>query len=207
MLVAGRTYPSARDRILDAAERLVVARGVNSLTVEAVITEAQISKGGFFHHFATKDALLTAIVDRLSKRMSDDAAERAARDPEPRGARLRAQIALAFDAGKLATAAPRALLLALIEAAGAQPEIARHLCELNGESFARDAAEDISEGRAIAIQLALDGYWLSQALGTVALTEGQMQALRDALLALAQPEAGAGRPPRRRRAPRKGGSS
>ncbi|WP_438026654.1 TetR/AcrR family transcriptional regulator [Sorangium sp. So ce233] len=203
--MATRIYPSARDRILDAAERLVVSRGVNSLTIEAVITEAQISKGGFFHHFATKDALLTAIIDRLSKRMTDDAAERAARDPEPRGARLRAQIALAFDADKLKTAAPRALLLALIEAAGAQPEIARHICTLNAEAFARDVVEDISEGRAIAIQLALDGFWFSQALGTTALTERQMQALRDALLALAQPEAGAGRPPGRRRASKKGG--
>ena len=127
--MARRTYPSARDRILDAAERLIVARGANSLTVEAVITEAQISKGGFFHHFATKDALLTAIIDRLSKRVTDDAAERAARDPEPRGARLRAQIALAFDAGKLESAAPRALLLSLIEAAGARPEIARHVID------------------------------------------------------------------------------
>ncbi|KYF62875.1 TetR family transcriptional regulator [Sorangium cellulosum] len=205
--MATRTYPSARDRILDAAERLVVSRGVNSLTIEAVITEAQISKGGFFHHFATKDALLTAIIDRLSKRMADDAEERAARDPEPRGARLRAQIALAFDAEKGETAAPRALLLALIEAVGAQPEMARHIGKLNAEAFARDVAEDISEGRAIAIQLALDGFWLSEALGTAALTEGQMQALRDALLALAQPEAGAGRGPGRPRAPRKGGRS
>ncbi|WP_433932765.1 TetR/AcrR family transcriptional regulator [Sorangium cellulosum] len=200
-----RTYPSARDRILDAAERLIASRGVNSLTIEAVITEAQISKGGFFHHFATKDALLTAIVDRLSKRMTDDAAERAARDPEPRGARLRAQIALAFDAEKLKTAAPRALLLALIEAADGEPEIARHISKMNAEAFARDVAEDISEGRAIAIQFALDGFWLSEALGTAALTEGQLQALRDALLALAQPEAGAGRGPARPRAPRKGG--
>ncbi|KYF58491.1 TetR family transcriptional regulator [Sorangium cellulosum] len=203
--MSARTYPSARDRILDAAERLVVARGVKSLTVEAVITEAQISKGGFFHHFATKDALLTAIIDRLSKRVTDDAAERAARDPEPRGARLRAQIALAFDAGKLETAAPRALLLALIEAVGAQPEIARHIIKVNAETFARDVAEDISEGRAIAIQFALDGFWFSQALGTAALTEGQRQALRDALLALAQPEAGAGRGPTRPRGSRKGG--
>ncbi|WP_437507941.1 TetR/AcrR family transcriptional regulator [Sorangium sp. So ce1099] len=202
-----RTYPSARERILDAAERLVVSRGVNSLTVEAVLTEAKISKGGFFHHFATKDALLTAIIDRLSKRVNDDAAERAARDPEPRGARLRAQIALAFDAEKRDSAAPRALLLALIEAVGAQPEIARHVCKLNAESFARDVAEDIPEGRAIAIQLALDGFWFSQALGTTALTEGQMQALRDALSALAQPEAGAGRRPSRPRAPRKGSRS
>ncbi|WP_437485556.1 TetR/AcrR family transcriptional regulator [Sorangium sp. So ce1014] len=200
-----RTYSSARERILDAAERLLASRGVNQLTIEAVITDARISKGGFFHHFATKDALLTAVLDRLSARVSDDSAKRAARDPEPRGARLRAQIALAFDADRCETAAPRALLLALIEAASAQPAVARRAGELIAEAFARDAAEDIPEGRAIAIQFALDGFWFSQALGTAALTEGQLRALRDALLALAQPEAGAGRRPRRPRASKKGG--
>ncbi|WP_437813960.1 TetR/AcrR family transcriptional regulator [Sorangium sp. So ce1078] len=202
-----RTYSSARERILDAAERLVVSRGVNQLTIEAVITEAGISKGGFFHHFATKDALLMAIVDRLSARVTEDAAKRATQDPEPRGARLRAQIALAFDADKRETAAPRALLLALIEAVSAQPALARHVSALNAEVFARDAAEDIPEGRAIAIQFALDGFWFSEALGTAALTEGQLRALRDALLVLAQPEAGAGRRPRRPRASKKGGQS
>ncbi|KYF84318.1 TetR/AcrR family transcriptional regulator [Sorangium sp. So ce296] len=200
-----RTYSSARERILDAAERLIVSRGVNQLTVEAVITEAGISKGGFFHHFATKDALLMAIVDRLTARVNDDATRRAAQDPEPRGARLRAQIALTFDEDKRETAAPRALLLAIIEAASAQPALARHGSKLTAEAVARDAAEDIPEGRAIAIQFALDGFWLSQALGAMALSEGQLRALRDALLALAQPEAGAGRRPRRPRASKKGG--
>ncbi|WP_437968115.1 TetR/AcrR family transcriptional regulator [Sorangium sp. So ce260] len=202
-----RTYSSARERILDAAERLVVSRGVNQLTIEAVITEAGISKGGFFHHFATKDALLMAILDRLTARVTEDANKRAAQDPEPRGARLRAQIALAFDADKREAAAPRALLLAIIEAVSAQPALARHISALNAEAFARDAAEDIPEGRAIAIQFAIDGFWFSQALGTAALTEGQLRALRDALLALAQPEAGAGRQPRRPRASKKGGQS
>ncbi|XXX77535.1 TetR/AcrR family transcriptional regulator [Sorangium sp. So ce134] len=201
----GRTYSSARERILDAAERLIVSRGVKQLTVEAVIAEAQISKGGFFHHFATKDALLTAIVDRLTARVNDDAERRAARDPEPRGARLRAQIALTFDEDERETAAPRALLLAIIEAVSTQPALARHGGKLTAEAVARDADEDIPEGRAIAIQFALDGFWFSQALGTAVFTEGQLRALRDALLALAQPEAGAGRRPRRRRASKKGG--
>ncbi|AUX39087.1 uncharacterized protein SOCE26_004690 [Sorangium cellulosum] len=200
-----RTYASARERILDAAERLVLKRGVNQLTVEAVITEAQLSKGGFFHHFATKDALLVAILDRLVSRMNDQIAALAAQDPEPRGARLRAQIALAFDADPQEADAQRALILALIEAISAQPAVARRAREVNAEAFARDAAEDIPEGRAIALQFALDGFWFGLAMGTVALTAGQQRALRDSLLALARPEGGAGRPPtRRRRAPKKG---
>ena len=192
--MAARTYASARERILDVAERLLQTRGANHLSIEAVITEAQLSKGGFFHHFATKDALLAAILDRLMERVNGRIVELAREDPEPRGAKLRAQIALAFDAGKTEVDAPRALLMALIEAVGSQPAVARHACKANAEVFARDAGEDIPEGRAIAIQLALDGFWLSQALGTVSLTAGQQQALREALLGLACPVA----PPRRR---------
>ena len=40
-----RTYSSARERILDAAERLIVSRGVNQLTVEAVITAGSVMVG------------------------------------------------------------------------------------------------------------------------------------------------------------------
>jgi hypothetical protein len=82
--------------------------------------------------------------------------------------------------------------------------VARHARALNAEVFARDAEQDIPEGRAIAIQFALDGFWLSQAVGTAALTPGQRKALRDSLFSLAQPEAGAGRRPRRKPAPKKG---
>lgn len=202
--MARRSYPSARERILDATERLILERGASQLSIDAVITEAGLSKGGFFHHFATKDALLIAIVDRLIERVSGAIEEAAARDPEPRGARLRAQIALALDADAIQTHAPRALLLALIEAASSQPAVARHARKVNAEVFARDAAEDISIGRAIAIQLALDGFWLAEALGTVAFTRSQRQALRDSLMLLAQPEAGATRRPRQRAASRKG---
>jgi len=196
--MAGRTYPSARERILDAAERLILKRGTSQLSVEAVITEAQLSKGGFFHHFATKDALLIAILDRLVERVTRTLEELAGQDPEPRGARLRAQIALAFDDDTVTTRAPRALLLALIEAARTQPAVARHARKMNAETFARDAAEDIPIGRAIAIQFALDGFWLAEAVGTVTLTRSQRQAFRDSLLALAQPEAGATHRPQQR---------
>lgn len=202
--MARRSYPSARERILDAAERIILERGASQLSIDAVIAEVGLSKGGFFHHFASKDALYIAIIDLLVERVSSAIEEVASRDPEPRAARLRAQIALAFDGGAIARHAPRALLLALIEAASAYPAVARHARKTNAEFFTREAAEDIPIGRAIAIQLALDGFWLAEALGTATFTPGQRQAFRDSLMLLAQPEAGAARPIRKRAASRKG---
>lgn len=194
--VAARVYPSARDRILDAAERLILTRGIGQLAVEAVAAEAKVSKGGFFHHFATKDEMLLAVLDRLITRTNAEIEAAAAADPEPRGARLRAQIALTFDAEKEFVERTRALAIAFIETASIQPSLARRARELHADIFARDMAEDIPLGRAITIQLALDGHALAEALGTIPLDPDHRRALRDTLMALARPEASPPRPAR-----------
>lgn len=61
---AGRT----RDRILDAAEALVIAHGFHATTLDAILTDADVSKGAFFHHFESKDALGQALVTRYAER-------------------------------------------------------------------------------------------------------------------------------------------
>ena len=187
-----RTYSSARDRILDAAERLIRSRGIGLLSVESVATEANVSKGGFFHHFASKDELLLAMLDRLVDKVRAEIEARASGDPEPRGARLRAQIALAFDLGEQAYEQWIALILAFLQVASVQPKLLERGRQINEEVLARDEAEDIPLGRAIAIQFALDGYALALGVGGAALNPKQQAAFRDSLMALAQPEA---RPP------------
>jgi AcrR family transcriptional regulator len=59
-----RTTPTP-DRILAAAARVVLRNSVRRLTLEAVAREAQLSKGGVFYHFATKEALIQAMLARL----------------------------------------------------------------------------------------------------------------------------------------------
>ena len=55
-----------RERILDTAQRLVLERGFAATSVDAVITEASTSKGGFFHHFASKNELGLALLERYA---------------------------------------------------------------------------------------------------------------------------------------------
>lgn len=186
--MAPRVYPSARDRILDAAEKLILTRGVGQLGVEAIAAEAKVSKGGFFHHFATKDDLLLAVLDRLIAQVDAVITAVAANDPEPRGARLRAQIALTFDTQQGFVARSRALAIAFLETSSAQPAMIERSRRVNAAAFARDMAEDIPLGRAILVQLALDGFALAQGLGTIALDVDHVAALRDSLMALARPE-------------------
>lgn len=54
-----------RDQLLDAAECLLDDRGVQGLTLAAVAERAGVSKGGLLYHFASKEALIKAMIERL----------------------------------------------------------------------------------------------------------------------------------------------
>lgn len=76
-----------RTRLLDAAEGLVLEHGFAGTTVEAVIGRAGVTKGAFFHHFASKAELGHALVERYASLDAEHfgatlkRAERLSRDP------------------------------------------------------------------------------------------------------------------------------
>ena len=55
-----------RERILEAASKLVVDRGFAATSVDAVLDAAGTTKGAFFHHFESKAALGHALVERYA---------------------------------------------------------------------------------------------------------------------------------------------
>lgn len=61
-----RNGSATRQRILDAAQRLVIENGYSATSVDRVIAASATSKGSFFHHFASKDDLARALVDRYA---------------------------------------------------------------------------------------------------------------------------------------------
>jgi AcrR family transcriptional regulator len=52
-----------RTKILDSAIKLFSTRGFNAASVDEICEEAGISKGAFYHHFGSKQALFLAILD------------------------------------------------------------------------------------------------------------------------------------------------
>lgn len=58
----------ARNRILAAAVELFADNGYDGTSVAQVITQAGVAKGGFYHHFASKEALLYEVYGDLITR-------------------------------------------------------------------------------------------------------------------------------------------
>ena len=52
---------TARDKLLEAGVKLVRQQGFAATSVERLCTEAGVTKGAFFHHFASKEALGVAL--------------------------------------------------------------------------------------------------------------------------------------------------
>lgn len=61
-----RDGAATKQRILDAAERLVIENGYAATSLDEVIAESGTSKGAFFHHFASKLDLASSLVDRYA---------------------------------------------------------------------------------------------------------------------------------------------
>lgn len=57
--MSGKTSP-AKDRILDAANRLFYAEGIRAVSVDAIAAQAGITKKTLYYHFRSKDDLVEA---------------------------------------------------------------------------------------------------------------------------------------------------
>jgi TetR/AcrR family transcriptional repressor of nem operon len=62
---------TARDKLLEAAVKLVRTHGFAATSVDQLCAEAAVSKGAFFHHFASKEELGVATADYWSQCTSD----------------------------------------------------------------------------------------------------------------------------------------
>jgi len=55
-----------REKILDAAQRLILDRGYAGMTVDNVLEKVGITKGAFFYHFKSKDDLARSLIQRFA---------------------------------------------------------------------------------------------------------------------------------------------
>ena len=77
----GRTPTISRDGLLDAAEEIVRSHGGNALTIGALAQAAGISKGGVQYSFASKDAIIRALIERWTQQFDALLGDHLEQDP------------------------------------------------------------------------------------------------------------------------------
>ena len=60
----GTKGQETKDRLMDIAEKLILSKGFSATSIDELIQEAGITKGGFFYHFESKNALAYALMQR-----------------------------------------------------------------------------------------------------------------------------------------------
>ncbi len=53
-----------KERILQTAEKIILGKGFSGTSIEEIIAESEITKGGFFYHFNGKNDLAVSLVRR-----------------------------------------------------------------------------------------------------------------------------------------------
>jgi AcrR family transcriptional regulator len=88
---------NTRERLLGAAEAVVIEQGVSAMTLEAVAARAGISKGGLLYHFPSKDAIVLGMVSRIASIVQERFAADLASEPPVQGQHARALLYMMLD--------------------------------------------------------------------------------------------------------------
>ena len=60
-------FAAKRREILDAAQRLVLTKGYEQMSIQDILDDMRISSGAFHHYFDSRKALLDAIIERIKQ--------------------------------------------------------------------------------------------------------------------------------------------
>ncbi|MGE5646342.1 MAG: TetR/AcrR family transcriptional regulator [Acidobacteriota bacterium] len=157
---------TSKDRILDAAERVVLRDGAAHLTLDAVAAEASMSKGGLLYHYPSKDELIRCMIARLQEMFESEMDRLAGLDPQPAGRRIRAYLnASQKPEVSEFTVRTSQISAALLAAVSVNPSLLEPLHERTRvlrEAFHADGIDPVT---AEIVRLATDGLWISSLFG------------------------------------------
>lgn len=107
-------------RILGAARRLFLRRGIDAVTVDRIAAAARIAKGSFYRYYRSQAALLTALFSPIEQRLDEIYARCSAELSDSQGmpGLLSAYIGLGSALSEMLADAPEVVLLYLQECRG-----------------------------------------------------------------------------------------
>ena len=170
---------STKKNILNAANKVILDKGADAFTLEAVAQEAGISKGGLLYHFPSKKQLIQGMIESMIARVDSTLQEELVKSG---GDYMASYIRASF---KIETG-PDQISCALLAAISNDPVLIKPLrarfYKMQNEIVAAAASEEVGT----IIRLALDGLWISDLFGFAPPSPELRVKMLDALLKIAQ---------------------
>jgi AcrR family transcriptional regulator len=167
-----------RRSLLDAVARIAGEQGLVGVTVQAVADAAGVTRGGLFHHFPTKQALIEAMISDMLERLDAELDRRMALDAEPHGSFTRAYVEALLVGEEFGVGSPfDALSVAMLP----EPSLGQMWTTWIEGRLTRHQETD-SDAMLEVVRFAADGAWLTYS-GQAEARPG-LTALRDRLLML-----------------------
>src|SRR5487761_387666 len=152
-----------RESLLNAAFELAATKGMADVTVNKVSELADVTKGAFFHHFDSKEALVTELMQMLLTRLDKQFDRLMAEEENSDGCFTRAYIRAAFSEG----ASERNIWGALLSLMASKDQVGWVWDTWLSERLKRHSRTD-SRIELRVVRLAADGVWLERIMNAKA---------------------------------------
>lgn len=165
-----------RRELLNHAARIAAEAGMAAVTVDAVASAAGVTKGGFTHHFPSKQDLILALFEEIMVDTEAALAKRIRNDPHPHGAFTRAYVDIVFEPTELMENDRWSTLAVLMLS---DPLIRQRWAQWYGNKIAAFGENDLNLWT---VRLAVDGIWLADIAGVELPDRAELHArlIRDA---------------------------
>jgi TetR/AcrR family transcriptional repressor of nem operon len=157
-----QTQHASKTRILDAAVQAVRAKGYSAMTIDDVCLAAGLTKGSFFHHFKSKEALALAAAGHfaaIADSVFAQAPYRALHDPLERLLGY-VDFRMAILQGRLPEFT--CLLGTMVQETFESHPAIREACDAHISAHAAEVAKNIAEAKS---RYAPDATWSAESLG------------------------------------------
>ena len=146
-----------RESLLGAAFELAASKGIADVTVNKVSALADVTKGAFFHHFDSKETLVTELMQMLLTRLDQQFDRLMAEEENSDGCFTRAYVRAAFSEG----AAERKVWGALLSLLASKDQVGWVWDAWLSKRLKRHSKTD-SRIELRVVRLAADGVWLER---------------------------------------------
>ncbi|MHA7627975.1 TetR/AcrR family transcriptional regulator [Corallococcus sp. M7] len=152
-----------REKLLRAAADLILAQGLQAVTLDAIAGRAGVSKTDLLEHFQSKAILLDALFDDVTQRFAGAVAAEMAKDPDAngRGTRAYLRVTVAAPADDDEAHVMRSLIgLMLFD-----PEVRELWSSIWDEAREEQLSLQEQESPELTLcRLAIDGLWMADLL-------------------------------------------